>query len=242
MSAGPSIVGLSVARREVLLRAIALYVSWTATWIAYHEAGAIWPEATHRYATWWWLGAKLAVWCVPVWFLIARRGLLPFDWLGLSHLRGLGRGLAGTLVLVVVLMLVDALVPGRWPSRADLATTSLSALVVIAFVSPALEEVLFRGYALHRLTEAGSSYWSANLEAAMLFAVLHVPGWLFQGRSLVECATLGVNIVLLGFVFGAARAGGATLWSSVLVHVANNAWHGGWILLAVDLLTGRGGG
>ena len=142
------------------------------------------------------------MWFAPVWLLIARRKRPLLDWLGLDHARGLGRGVAATLAFVLAVALVDAAVPGRWPSRPDLAGASLQVLFVIAFVGPTLEEVLFRGYALRALAEAGSSFWRANLEATFLFTLLHVPGWLFQGRSVTECATLGANVALLGLLFG----------------------------------------
>jgi membrane protease YdiL (CAAX protease family) len=103
-----------------------------------------------------------------------------------------------------------------------------------------LEEVLFRGYALRALEEAGVSFWRANLEAAALFALLHLPGWLFQGHTLTDCLALAAQVGFLGFLFGAVRAGGATLWSSVVFHALNNAWRGGWLLLAADWFSGAG--
>jgi len=226
-----------VTRRDALFWAAALYAAWTATWSVYRYAETTWPHPVQEYTTWLWLGAKLCVWYAPVHWLISRRKRRPAHFLGLDHARGLGRGIVITFVFLLGVALIDALIPGRWPSPPILRAADLPSALMIMLISPALEEVLFRGYALQTLIEAGIPFWRANIEAALLFALLHVPGWLFQGRAASECAALGVNVALLGFIFGAVRTGGRTLWSSIFMHIANNAWHAGVLVLVIR---GRG--
>lgn len=220
------------ARREVLLWSLSLYAAWIATWSLYTALNRDGYTAARESATWWWLAAKVIVWCTPVVCLVARKRQSILTFLGLNHVRGLGRGVAGTLLFGLAIVLIDASVPGRWPTPARIGSSSLTVLGVLLLLNPMLEEVLFRGYALRKLVEAGSSFWRANLEAALLFTLLHLPGWLFQGRHALECAVMGLQVAALGFVFGAVRGREGTLWSSVLIHVVNNAWHEGWFLLA----------
>ncbi|HKQ70341.1 MAG TPA: CPBP family intramembrane glutamic endopeptidase [Polyangiaceae bacterium] len=227
-------------KREVLRWALALYLAWTLTWVAYSTVvSRAWPSLGRGApGTIFWSACKLVVWLLPVLVIVRRsRREAPLAWLGLDHARGLARGVVATVLFVGLAALVDARVPGQWPVPAVPNRQPVPEILLIALWGPFVEEVLFRGYVLRSLLEAGTTFWRANLMATSLFALLHVPGWLFHGLTVADCAVFGLRVGFLGFLFGALRVRGASLWPSVLMHVVNNAWRAGWLLFAWDAMT-----
>jgi membrane protease YdiL (CAAX protease family) len=224
--------GRSARWRAVLLWSLLLYGSWALTWLAYVSLarGPLPMLREPSAATAWWMCAKLLVWIAPVVVILRswRVGSVA-GWLGLDRPSGLLRGCGLAAAWVAGSALIDYAIPGRWPVpvRAD---SGIAWSVLLTAVAALAEEILYRGFALRALAESGLGFWRANAVAAVLFALLHVPGWLFMGRSLSACADLLPGIMLCGFVFGAARVRNASLWPSVLVHGANNLWSGGLLL------------
>ena len=222
-----------VRHREVLLWAALLYAAWTGTWLVYEAAATAHPMLrAHEPATLWWNACKLVVWLAPVLLLVWRRrgDERLVSWLGLDHVRGLGRGALAMVGIVAIFAAIDAAVPGRWPTPPS-APHAWHLVLLIGVLGPFLEEVLFRGYALRAFQEGGSGFWRANLESAVLFALLHVPGWLFMGQSPGWALAMTPQIIFSGFLIGAFRARGGSLWAAVLMHIVNNAWSGGWFLV-----------
>jgi membrane protease YdiL (CAAX protease family) len=124
---------------------------------------------------------------------------------------------------------IDRLVPGRWPDGSP-PDGGFAIAVVATLAAATFEEVLYRGFTLRALVESGLSFWRANAIAAGLFALLHVPGWLFMGWSPRQVATTMPSVILVGLACCVARMGNASLWASITVHVANNLWGGGIFL------------
>jgi uncharacterized protein len=229
-----------VRRSEVFGWALALYSTWTLVWIAYQYASPRWLFLRQdSHAALWWHTCKFILWLLPVWALLRRRRVPILTWLGLNQTNGLNRGLLLTAIFLLVVVLIDSIVPGQWPQPAKFQQDQVVIILLISIWGPLLEEVLFRGYALGALQEAGSTFWRANAESTVLFALLHFPGWLFTGHSLPDCLQLGLRIGVLGFLFGALRVRNASIWSSIVIHVVNNAWRGGWFLLAFNLMRVR---
>ena len=197
---------------------LTLLGGWLAAWLAFRflEARVEWLRQPLGAALWW-TGAKLVVWIGPMpWF--SRRIPLPPGALRLGHLRGVPLAFAAGVAWVALNAAGDALL-GRTPAPA-LNPGVLSACLVAPFA----EELVFRGFAFAWLETLGVGFWKANLACAFLFALLHLPGWLFmQGAGVVLLAQFA-QTAALGFGFGLARREGASLWAPVLVHFANNAW------------------
>lgn len=170
----------------------------------------------------WWTAAKLVIWVAPVVFLSRRIPLAPGA-LRLGHLRGVPLALGVAVVWVALNAAGDSLL-GRTPAP-SLDVGVLSA----CFIAPFVEELVFRGFAFAWLEQLGVGFWKANLVCAALFALMHLPGWLFmQGFSVGLLAQL-IQTALLGFGFGVLCRNEASLWAPLTVHFANNAWSTGLI-------------
>lgn len=194
-----------------------LYGGWLVAWLVF--PGLQDPLA----AAVWWTGAKLVVWLVPL-FFFARAIPLSAGALRLNHARRLPLALGVGVAWIALNALGDSLL-GRTPAPA-LTPGVLSA----CFVAPFAEELVFRGFAFAWLEKLGFGFWRVNVSCAVLFALLHLPGWAFtQGLGLGLLPQLG-QAALLGFGFGLLRKGDASLWAPIAVHFANNAWSQGLIL------------
>jgi membrane protease YdiL (CAAX protease family) len=226
--------------RFVTVWSAALTLTWAAVWVAYERLarGPLPGLRGFTAATAWWLAAKLVVWIAPVVaFVRWRHGPAAAAWLGLARATGLLRGLGIAAGWVAVSALAGRLLPGQWPT--PVAPSEIATHLFLVCVGPFLEELVYRGFVLRTLVDGGLGFWRANALTAVLFALLHVPGWLFMGRSPAACARELPLIALTGFVFGAARARGGSLWASVVVHVANNAWSSGLLLGIARAIAGH---
>ncbi|MDP1827927.1 MAG: type II CAAX endopeptidase family protein [Archangium sp.] len=200
-----------------------LFGAWVGAWFLFRLLEPRFaPLQKPLGATAWWTAAKLVIWIAPVVLLTRRIPLAPGA-LRLGHLRGVPLALIVAVGWVALNAAGDSLL-GRTPAPA-LDVGVLSA----CFIAPFVEELVFRGFAFAWLEQLGLRFWKANLVCAVLFAVMHLPGWLFmQGFSVGLLAQLA-QTALLGFGFGVLRRDGASLWAPFSVHLANNAWSTGLI-------------
>jgi membrane protease YdiL (CAAX protease family) len=221
--------------RPYLVWLVLLYGGWTLAW-GVHQA------LLHRYGlladrnadTGYWLVCKVLIWLVPVAILIRReRGAGSIsDWLGLKTVRGVSLGVVVSVLWLGVLAAEARLLRHSLPAPASIDAGVLSALIV----APVCEELLFRGFALKRLRELGSPPSLAVAVSALAFALLHVPGWLFQGAPLAALPIKLAPLVIFGVVLGTLRFCAPSLWAPILVHFSNNAWHQGalaWLLASI---------
>ncbi len=171
-------------------------------------AGAIW--AGHRGS------AVLAGLGLSNW---TRRGLLLAVFGSLPMALGLGlpevRGTLGG----VYEALRGALGPGT-----EGVGGALSALMTGALLAPIGEELLFRGYAVGRLVEAG---WTRGRALLALDAGL--------AEALLSGLITAAGGVWYGWIF---LRWGRSVWVPLLAHVCMNAW---WILGEVGPTAGSGG-
>ncbi len=100
-----------------------------------------------------------------------------------------------------------------------------------AFVSPLLEEILFRGLLLKEFSRLWPD-WRANLLTSLLFAGIHWPFWLSHGGLTGAMLANTGGVFLFSLVAGWLYQRSASLWPSYLAHVANN---GVAALLAIAL-------
>jgi len=220
----------------VWIWSLALYSAWTVTWFVFERlVRGPWP-ALHESEWVWWIVAKCLVWIAPLVAIVRawRVGSIG-DWLGIRRVHRLGQGVVIAAAWIALCAIVDALVKRRWP---DAGRPEAGVLLTIlgTLAGATLEEVPFRGFVLRALVESGLSFWRANAMAALLFALLHVPGWLFMGWSLRAIGAAMPSVILVGLLCGLARMGNASLWASVTVHLVNNLWSGGLLLYALRCL------
>ena len=114
-------------------------------------------------------------------------------------------------------------------SRANLNDVTIAAQVsaaprttalIVIFLAPFVEEVLFRGLVFGCLREKSAVVGYAV--SALLFAFLHV--WTFALSSWdVSYLTLMLQYLAPGLVFAWAYDRSGTLWTSILLHAAVNA-------------------
>ncbi len=166
--------------------------------------------------------------------------------LGLARLdrRGVLLAALGSLPMALGLSLpeVRGTVGGLWDAgRALLGPGGIgdaaAAVFVGAVAAPLGEELLFRGYAVRRLRDAGWSRRAAILAPGVLFGLLHVPGALDEGvgPALFSGAVTAAGGVWYGWLF---LRWGRSLFVPLVAHMAMNTW---WILGSVGPVAGSGG-
>jgi len=167
-----------------------------------------------------------------LWWLVYRRGA---DFLDAFQLRDVGEGVGRSIWLVVVGLLgtralatAYGLLTRQLGLTPDAGTSTVTrvfgtapaglvlAVVMLVFVGPFVEELVFRG-ALLRGLESRLGPWPAIVIQALLFAAFHRSWWL-----LAPMTVLGVA---LGWLAHERRS----LWPSVAVH----AFYNGLSVLAV---------
>jgi membrane protease YdiL (CAAX protease family) len=190
-----------------------LYAAWSLLWVV-HE---LWlPRWSIAVDTAFWTAAKLVVWIVPVLWLSRDR---TFD---LGHARGLSRGLAASAVWLAG----GAILNPRAP-HFDIGVAN----AIVA--APLLEEIVFRGFMFDELRALGVKLPATVALTAVAFLGLHLPGWVATGSLSLSGAA---NVLVFGLLCGALRTVSASLWSVVLLHFVNNAWHQGAIAWLVNKL------
>lgn len=84
------------------------------------------------------------------------------------------------------------------------------ALVMLVFIAPVAEEILFRGYLFGKL-RAHVPVWAAILLTSILFALVH-GAW-----------NVGIDVFALSIVLCLLRIVSGSLWPSILLHMMKNA-------------------
>lgn len=192
--------------------------AWVGAWYL-HDLTAI-RDLSSRGQVGYWTLAKVVVWIAPILLIVTR--LLKQSataYLGLVRFQsGVRVGLAVSGTFVALAALLDLFT--RSYAVPDPTWGTLSALTV----APMFEEIMFRGFALKTLEEAGYRFWPANVIAAFLFLGLHLPGWQFMGGLGASSLINGVSVVIIGLVAGFAKHRAQSTWASVTVHFVNNVY------------------
>src|SRR5215510_8674806 len=155
------------------------------------------------------LTVRAVIWLVPAFLFIRsidRRN--PIDYLRL--VRDWRRGIWIGLVVAAMNFVGSVVRFGMPHVQADAITwnTVLSTSCAIGLI----EEVPFRGLILQEL-EPLYGWMLANLISALLFVLIHVPGWISLGTWRVITAVI---VFGLGVVFGVAFRISGSLWSAVI--------------------------
>jgi uncharacterized protein len=167
-----------------------------------------------------WLLAKLTVWILPSLFLLratgrTARGLFPVSawrkWLLYGGCVG------GALALVNVAC-------HGYNHTAVLPAALTFSVVSAVTVAPIFEEFTMRGAIFGALRQKYSFLW-ANTLTALLFVVLHCPGWYFMGTlrtNLLSPVGGALSIFAIGWLCGLAAERGKSVLAAMIVHFLNN--------------------
>lgn len=214
---------LSPARARDDRQALAWYclflgVAWTGAW-RLHESTPIhqWSEGGKLA---YWTVAKVVIWISPILLTVRLAWRFPVAaYLGLVRFRaGVRTGLVVGAIFVGLSATLDVFM------RSYAVPTANWGLLSAITVAPLFEELIFRGFALSVLADAGVRFWPANLVCAALFLGLHLPGWHFMGGLGPPRAIQGLSIVIIGLTAGYARRRAASTWASVTFHFVNNLY------------------
>jgi membrane protease YdiL (CAAX protease family) len=213
----------STRDRYIAIYPVALFATWVVAWIVNltlrPQLG--WgPQADTAY----WIALKLAIWVLPV--VLAIRLLEHAPVAAFLELRNVDRGLRWGCGVGAVLVAVSYL--GKTlPSVTTLQVPPLDLVLLNAVVvSPLVEEITLRGFLLKRLELSGQSFWRANALTTLVFVAMHLPGWLFQGRSLTLGGFVAPALPLAGLslLFGWTKQRSGSLYAAILLHIINNLY------------------
>jgi membrane protease YdiL (CAAX protease family) len=210
---GSSMGSLNKARgrlRDLAIFVIAFAAVWTADVIVAWRLELV-PEVLRAP-----LRAVLWIGAVAVW-VRWQRTPPPARWLGLAPV---SRGQAACALIAFASIFCGNLL------RVHFAAAPLHRLPAMTpagltwgFVAVFVEELVFRGVVQTRLAEQYPAP-AAILVAAVLFLLIHVPGWTILAiRTDARTAT---SIFLIGVICGGLRHWSGSLWPAVAAHWANN--------------------
>ena len=198
-----------------------LFASWIVAWIIDIALRARFHWDTQA-DTIYWIAMKAIVWVLPVLLairLVERASITQFLELGHTR-RGVLWGCALGAALIAVTFLGKTL-----PSGTSLRVPSLSlALLNAVIVAPLVEEITLRGFVLKRLELNGRSFWIANALTTLVFVVMHLPGWFFQGHvtSMAGLAQRIAPLTMMSLLFGWSKKRSESLYGAIAPHAINN--------------------
>ena len=138
----------------------------------------------------------------------------PCRWLGLAPLRP---GQAVTALIAFASIFAGNLLRVRF--ELDQLAIVTPSMLAWTFVGVFVEELMFRGVVQTRLAERHAPP-VAILIAAVLFLLIHVPGWTIL--AIPTDARTVTSIFLIGVICGGLRHWSGSLWPAVAAHWANN--------------------
>jgi membrane protease YdiL (CAAX protease family) len=210
--------GITRPLGTVLAYYVLLIGVWTAAWGFAKMAGL--GSQSLRVQTLYWTLAKLLIWLAPIFAILARhRSVSIARYLSIERLAvGAKIGALYGLAFVLVSFLSDV-----W-TRSFGAPTIDSGLMNALLIAPPFEELVFRGFILTTLQQAGVRFWPANVVSALMFLGLHIPGWYFMGSPKTSDIAALVGINLVGVVAGVAKQRSGSLYAAIVVHFLNNLY------------------
>jgi membrane protease YdiL (CAAX protease family) len=85
------------------------------------------------------------------------------------------------------------------------------------------EEIMFRGFIVQRISKL-SKFWIGNILGAVLFALIHIQGWIIMGNFIIPISiNTAVSIFIFALIQGIVLKKTNSLWACVLIHIINNA-------------------
>ena len=197
---------------------LGLIVLWTLGWLLLRLLAHLIPAFAHGAGPFfYWFVLKLVFWVAPAILFLRYRGDKFLDALGARDPKQtLKWGFAAGGVFFGLNLAVSAFTFSPLPF-------GFSALNLY-LINPVVEELAFRAAILPTLARKFSFVW-ANTITALLFTLVHFPGWFFQGRLLdMIAAPLGgaLSIFILGWLFGFVAYRSNSVGAPIIAHSLNN--------------------
>ena len=169
---------------------------------------------------------RIFIWVLPVFAYLVwidKKG--PIEYLRLKTV-GQAKDLLPSAFIVIMyfaLVLFVDFVLANHPLKITITPISNSWLktILVLTIAPLAEEILYRGFLLQKL-QASLGNSTSSLITSLLFAAIHWPNWLYTSKSLVEIATLSVQIFILSLLLGYLMQRTQSLWPSIFTHILNN--------------------
>jgi membrane protease YdiL (CAAX protease family) len=166
--------------------------------------------------------------------LFGERRRLTSIGLGIPNWPAIRTGILMTVLLLVLAMAAGAVVQAiGGQSQSNGAQIGLVVglpiwlQLFVALSAGATEEVLFRGYAIERMTELTGSRWLGAIVPIFVFGALHAPFW-GVGHAIVA----GMSGLWLTLIYLWRR----NLWTNITAHALLDAL----VFVSVDILSAAG--
>lgn len=161
------------------------------------------------------ISGLLTLTVVLAFYLIRRKKLSEALWLRPVPAPTLFTGVSLVPALYLIVVTVLALLPESWTENYSDAASSIDTgtflgVVAVAIVAPIVEEFIFRGLIMTRLSRVMSG-WLAIVLSAAVFGLCH-------GELVWFCYAF-----MLGAVFAWIDLRASSIWPSILGHIAFNA-------------------
>jgi len=200
----------------------AILAAWTGAWALQLTLTDYFELFRSEWATFlYWFIAKISIWVLPAFWLLKKYNKELKDVLriqSLKHTLAWGLGIGG---IFLALHIGYRIINGNLNILGD---RSLPTFISIVIFAPLFEEFLMRGAILSTLKQK-LSFLKANTITAILFLLLHCPGWYFMGvlqPNLLNPLTGALAILIIGFMCGLAAEKGKSLYSAMIAHMLNN--------------------
>lgn len=204
------------------------YFLWTAAWllrVGPMEKGFSPWFGDPNHDTLYWTLCKFLIWILmPAAYLRWTYGVGLWEYLGLSRWakRGWAWGLGCSAVMAVLYLAYDLLAHVPLSSPGVFTAGPFLGAVLVA---PVVEEIFFRGFMVRQLQGWWKSFGWINLAASLAWVLAHWVGWYFQGRvSFPDSLGFSLHLAILGLIFGYLNRFSGSLWTSLILHVANNLY------------------
>jgi membrane protease YdiL (CAAX protease family) len=168
---------------------------------------------------------KLLLWCgLGAGFVVLVRRENPLHYCGLTtavDARVFAKCLALTLAFVTAILGVELTLGGKGFNAAALLDIIGASGFLMFFVSPAVEEFMFRGLILKEIARLTANA-TANILTSLLFVGIHLPFWLYYGGLTDVVVANAVGVFIFSMVAGWFYLKSGSVWPAVVVHIANN--------------------
>lgn len=164
-----------------------------------------------------WVGSAFA-------FVYWVRQVSPFPYLGLSAWPSARQWLVSLALTGLFLSLTigfEAVIGRKAFSTVAIPFFFTIPGLLFTFVSPLVEEILFRGLFLKELA-ALFPPWRANLLTSLLFVGIHLPFWLTHGGLSWALLNNMAGVFLFSLVAGWLYLRTSSILPATLAHIANN--------------------
>lgn len=119
-------------------------------------------------------------------------------------------------IAYMILLIADAFV-----TRHVVFTRNIWILLNIPF-APIIEELVFRGFLLTKL-EKQMDGMQAIVVSAIVFTVLHYPGWIVLSHmSFIVLVMNSAQVFIFGFILGFIKRQSKSVYTGIVLHIVNN--------------------